>query len=358
MTQPVQDHSTPAVPPINKRRLTQGKIIAAARRIGADRAVLTGLVVIFLALPSVLKGSYLEVAVRVLLFATLGVAWNIMGGFAGLFSFGHAAYFGLGAYVSAYLLVEHGISPWIGMVLGALLAAVYGIVTTWLVVRYKVRGAYFALATFAFAEMLHLISLNVKQIKGTEGLKVPLLSGDSLWMIQFSLNSPKYLYVMLFIFTLAMLVVIQMTRSRLGYRLRAMRDDSESAAAAGVDVRRYSLIAASISAAMTAVVGAFYVQFLFFIDPTLAFDPQVSVQILLPAIVGGVATLWGPLVGAAIVVILGEYLGQLINSPPAALSFLAGRSGLDLVIYGALLVIIIMYAPRGVYGTVARWRKA
>jgi branched-chain amino acid transport system permease protein len=328
------------------------------RRIGRDRLILAVLVVGFLCAPAFLGGSQLQVAVRILVFATLGVAWNVMGGFAGLFSFGHAAFFGLGAYVSAFLLIEHDISPWIGLLAGAAAAAVYGVLMTWLVVRYRLRGAYFALATFAFAEMLHLVSLNMSAINGTEGLRVPILPGESLWMMQFSLNSPKYLYVMLFLFAVSMIVVIQMTRSRLGYRLRAMRDDPESAAAAGIDVQKHALIATAISAALTAVAGAFYVQFLFFVDPPLAFGPQVSVQILLPAIVGGVATIWGPVVGAAVIVVLGELLARLIASPPAALAFLEGRSGLDLVIYGALLVVIIMYAPKGLYGTLARWRNA
>jgi branched-chain amino acid transport system permease protein len=315
------------------------------------------LVVAFLMAPSFLEGSNLQVAVRVLIFATLGVAWNVMSGFAGLFSFGHAAFFGLGAYVSAYLLIEHGISPWIGLLTGAAVAAVYGVLMTGLIVRYRLRGAYFALATFAFAEMLHLISLNMEAINGTEGLRVPIQE-ESLWMMQFPLNSPKYLYVMLFLFAVAMLVVIQVTRSRLGYRIRAMRDDAESAAAAGIDVRRHALIATAISGALTAAVGAFYVQFLFFIDPPLAFGPNVSVQILLPAIVGGVATIWGPVVGGAVIVVVGEFLARLIASPPESLSFLEGRGGLDLAIYGALLIVIIMYAPKGIYGSLARWRDA
>lgn len=327
-------------------------------RIGRDRVILAVLVVGFLIAPTFLQGSNLQVVVRVLIFATLGVAWNVMSGFAGLFSFGHAAFFGLGAYVSAYLLIEHGISPWIGLLAGAAVAAVYGVMMTWLVTRYRLRGAYFALATFAFAEMLHLISLNMDVINGTEGLRVPIVPGGSFWMMQFSLNSPMYLYVMLFLFAVCMLVVIQMTRSRLGYRIKAMRDDPESAAAAGIDVRRHALIATAISGAMTAAVGAFYVQFLFFIDPPLAFGPEVSVEVLLPAIVGGVATIWGPVVGGVVTIILGEFLSRLIASPPEALSFLQGRGGLDLAIYGALLIVIIMFAPKGIYGSLARWRDA
>lgn len=327
-------------------------------RYGKDWGALAAVVVVFAVLSVTLQGADLQVAVRILLFALLGAAWNIMGGFSGLFSFGHAAYFGLGAYASAYLLVEHGVSPWIGLAIGCAVAAAYGVITTWLVVRYQLRGAYFALATFAFAEMLHLVSLNVGAIKGTEGLKVPILTGESWWMMQFSLNSPKYLYLMLILFAAGMLVVIYIAHSPLGLRLRAMRDDPDSAAASGISVTKYSLVSAAISAVLTAAAGAFYVQFLFFIDPPLAFGPEVSVQILLPAIVGGVATVWGPLVGSAVVVILGDSLSTLINDPPASLSWFAGRSGLDLVIYGAILVLIIMYAPRGLYGTVMhRWRS-
>lgn len=336
------------------RRTARPEVTSTWLRDQRNIVILVAVAILFLVLSRVLQGSDLQIAIRILMYATLGVAWNIMGGYSGLFSFGHAAYFGLGAYVSAYLLIEFGISPWLGMMAGGIVAGLYGIATTWLVVRYRLRGAYFALATFAFAEMLHLISLNVKAIRGTEGIKVPILIGESWWMMQFSLNSPKYLYVMLGIFVVSMAVVMNLMRSGVGYRLRAMRDDPDSAAAAAVDVTKHSLISAGTSGAMTAVVGAFYVQFLFFIDPPLAFGPQVSVQILLPAIVGGVATIWGPLVGSAVVVILGELLSNVVHNPPDSLSWLAGRGGLDLVIYGALLVIVIMYAPRGLYGTFLR----
>lgn len=324
------------------------------RFVDRDVLILVGLVVVALVMPFVLTGVQLQLATRVLLFALLGSAWNVMGGFAGQFSFGHAAYYGIGAYATAYLLVNHGISPWVGMALGAVLAAAFGALTGFLAFRYELKGAYFALATFAFAEMLRLTAINLDLVNAAVGFRVPLVEGSSWLLLQFSPDSPNYFYAMLGLLVGGLGVIIALVRSRAGYRIVALREDEDAAKAVGIDTMVHKVCAVAVSAALTALGGAFYFMFVFFIDPTLAFGSGVSVQILLPAIIGGVGTVWGPVVGAAVLVPLAEYSAALVRSPPPVLGFLSGRAGLDLVVYGLVLVVMIRYLPRGLYGTVAR----
>lgn len=309
-------------------------------------------------MPLWLDGSARTIAVRVLISAGVGVAWNVMGGFGGQFSFGHAAYFGIGAYSSAYLLVGHGISPWIGMVVGAVLAAAFGALTGWLSFRYKLRGAYFALSTFAFAEMLRLIVQGQTWLNGTQGLQVPVLSEASFWMMQFSTNSPAYYFIGLGLVVVLIAISIMLVHSRRGMFIIAVREDEEGAEAVGVNATANKVVAVALSGAMTAVMGTFFVQVFFFIDPVLAFSPGESVAILLPAVIGGTGTIWGPVVGALILIPLGEWTAGIVRDPPAFLDVLAGRSGFDLVIFGILLILILLFLPKGVYGSLEhRWRR-
>ena len=322
---------------------------------GIDRNLLalTAIVIVLLPVPLFIStASQQEIVVRLLLFALFGVAWNVMGGFAGQFSFGHAAYFGIGAYASSYLLVRHGVSPWVGMAAGALLAAGFGLLTGFLSFRYRLRGAYFALATFAFAELLHLIAMDLGALNASRGLRVPLAPDASLANFQFAAGSPAYFYILLGLVAGALLVTILLMRSRAGTYILAVRDDEEAAAAAGVNPMRYKLLAVAVSASLTAVAGTFYAQYFFFVDPNLAFGAAVSVQILLPAIVGGVGTIWGPAIGGLLLGAIAQLTQSLVRSPPGPLSFLEGSAGLDLMIYGALLIAIILLLPRGVYGAI------
>ena len=315
--------------------------------------------VLVAALPLVLPPAQEAVAVRVLLFALMGVAWNVMSGFGGMFSFGHAAYFGLGAYADAYLLVVHGVSPWIGMACGALLAAAFGVLTGFLSLRYRLKGAYFALATFAFAEMLHLFAINFEAVKGAAGLNVPLIDGSSLWMLQFPPGSASYFWTILGLTTVAVAVTIVLLSSKLGQYVIAIREDETAASSLGIRVMRCKLVTIAISAATTAVAGAFYTQYYLFVNPDLGFGSAVSIQAILPSVIGGVGTVWGPLIGALILGPLSDVAATLLRNPPEALAFLSGRSGLDVILYAALLVVIVLALPKGVYGTVsARFVRA
>lgn len=327
------------------------------RRIDRDVAVLVVGLAVLVPLPLVLPATQQGVAVRTLLFALMGVGWNVMSGYGGMFSFGHAAYFGIGAYTGVSLLVDHGVSPWIGMLVGAVLAATFGVLTAMVSLRYRLRGAYFALATFAFAQMLLLLVSSLSVFRRTVGYNVPLVSGTSWSKLQFPAGSPWYFWIPLGLLALAVAANLALARSRTGQFVMAARDDEVAAASLGVDVLRYKLVAVAVSAAITAVAGVFYVQYYLYVSPNLGFGSSVSVQAIVPAVIGGIGTLWGPVVGAAIVGPLAESTAALLRNPPAGLSFLTGRSGLDVMLYAALLVVIVLFLPRGVVGTLrSRWR--
>ncbi len=317
-----------------------------------------GLAVVLVPLPLLLPEAQGAVAVRVLIFALMSIGWNIMSGFGGMFSFGHAAYFGLGAYTCAWLLVERGVSPWIGMAAGMVVAAVFAVVIGFLALRYRLRGAYFALATFAFAEMLRLYAENSALVNRASGYHVPILDQESWWYLQFEPGSPKYFWVALGLTVVALVVSVLFLRSKTGRFGVAARDDEEAAASVGIPVMRCKLATMALSAAVTSVAGAFFTQYYLFIDPELAFGSSVSIQAILPAVIGGVATIWGPVLGAAVLGPLTDVTATLLREPPAALAFLQGRSGLDVVVYGVLLVVIVLLLPRGIYGALSgRWRR-
>jgi branched-chain amino acid transport system permease protein len=308
------------------------------------RAVgLAGLAALALAVPPFLSPYSVHTLVLVLYFAFLGTAWNVLGGYAGQFSFGHAAFFGLGAYTSTLLLVRLGVSPWLGLVAGAAVAAAFGTFAGYLSFRYGLRGPYFALVTLAFAEMLRLVAVNWMAVGGPMGILIPLpRAGEALWRLQFPEKLPYY-YLALALLVGALALVRALERSRLGYLFRAVRENEDAAEASGVDTLGVKLLAMALSASLTAVGGTFYAQYFSFIDPGLVFGPAVSVEILLRPIVGGPGTLWGPLLGSAVLTPLAELTRGLIR----------GRPGVDVMVYGALLVVVITFLPGGLAGA---WR--
>lgn len=319
---------------------------------GRHLVVLAVLTVVLAPLPLLLPASTQAVAVRVLIFALMAVGWNIMSGFGGMFSFGHAAYFGLGAYVSVWLLVNLGISPWLGMLAGMAAAAAFAALVGFLALRYRLKGAYFALSTFAFAEMLRLVAINSDFVNRAVGYNVPLRPESSLAFMQFAPGSPVYFWIALALTVAAIAASILFLRSRTGRFAIAVRDDEDAAAAVGVPVMRTKLITIALSAAVTAIAGAFYTQYYFFIDPDVAFGSSVSIQAILPAVIGGVATIWGPAIGALVLGPLNDVTATLLRNPPAALSFLQGRAGLDVIVYALLLILIVLLLPQGVYGAI------
>ncbi|MFW6070015.1 MAG: branched-chain amino acid ABC transporter permease [bacterium] len=308
--------------------------------------------------PLFMSRFLISLGVLVLFWAHLGNAWNLMAGYAGQFSFGHAVFYGIGAYTSTVLLVDYAISPWLGMLAGAALAALFGLVMGYLLFRFGIRGHFFALGTFAIAEMVRLIATETELINGSIGIHVPLVRGDDWLRMQFEDSTINYYYVILGIFVVGVLITIAITRSRLGYYFQAIREDETAAAALGVNVLRYKVIAVMLSGALTAVGGTFFTQYFLFIDPTLAFGVSVSVEILLRPIVGGVGTVWGALVGALLLTPLAEFTRTFVRTPPDILGGIQGRAGVDVMLFGLILIVVVLFLPHGLVGAGrSLWRR-
>ena len=315
---------------------------------------LTAIVIIVVLLVPLLvfdnRGYYLRIATLVLMFAGLGGAWNIIGGFANQISLGHAAFFGVGAYTSTLLLKYFGLSPWIGMMTAAAVAGLMSLIIA--VPTFRLRGHYFALGTIAFAEILRVLFLYFRGItEGPVGLSVPYL-GESFWNLQFFGGRGYYLTAL----AMLLLTVYSSYRvkvGRLGYQLRALRDSHQAAEVVGVDTYRAKLKASLLSAMLTGAWGTFYAQYLYFIDPDTVFGFWTfSVKIAMVVILGGIGTIWGSLLGAAILIPLDEWTTAVFTGNLAAVSRL---------MYGAMLVGLILWQPRGLlYWTaqIARRRTA
>ncbi|MGY6633031.1 MAG: branched-chain amino acid ABC transporter permease [Alkalilacustris sp.] len=296
-----------------------------------------------LAVPLVVTNLFwLNLAITVLLWAALASAWNISGGLAGGLSLGHAAYFGIGAYVSTLLFLRFGISPWLGMWVGAVLAAGIGAGLATLTLR--LRGPFFVLATLAFGIVIHIIAVNWREVtRGAAGLVLPFGGGPQNMMFA---GLGPYWYIGLGLVALCVGTTVAIRRSRLGYYLVALREDEDAARSLGVRVVQCKVIAAAISAALTALAGTFYAAFVQYIDPASTTQFTISVQIALVAIVGGMGTVIGPLLGALVVVPLGEVSRAYLGGGPA------------LMVYGVLLIIIVLAVPRGVAGGVEAMGRA
>lgn len=304
----------------------------------AGLAALGGL----LALPLVVTNLFwLNLAITVLLWAALASAWNISGGLAGGLSLGHAAYFGVGAYVSTILFLRLGISPWLGMWAGAALAAIIGAALATITLR--LRGPFFVLATLAFGIVVHIIAVNWREVtRGAAGLVLPFAGGPQNMLFG---GLVPYWYIGLALVALCVGTTVAIRRSRLGYYLVALREDEDAARALGVRVVRCKVIASAISAALTALAGTFYATFVQYIDPSSTTQFEISVQIALVAIVGGMGTVIGPVLGALMVVPLGELSRAFLGGGPA------------LMLYGLLLIVIVLSAPRGIAGGIDRIAK-
>lgn len=290
-----------------------------------------------LALPAMADASHLNMAILVLMAAQLGVAWNIVGGYAGQISLGHAAFFGLGGYVSTLLLAKFGCSPWIGMPLGGLAAALLSLGFGWSCFRLK--GHYFAMATIAVAELVQIFFTEWDYGGGAVGLYVPMDRQGWLWM-NFATKQPYYwLALALLLVTLAVNLWIE--RSFLGYYLRAIKDEPDAARSVGVDIAHYKQVALSISAFFTAMGGSLYAQKELYIDPGSVLGTALSIKMALVSILGGVGTLLGPVVGAVVLTSVEEFTRILFGG--------TGR-GTDTVIYASLIIAIAVFYPSGVMG--------
>ncbi len=312
---------------------------------------LTALAVLALvSLPSVMGSYAVTLLTLIFFYAYLGQAWNILGGYAGQLSVGHAAFVGVGAYVTAILSLRLELTPWVGMFVGGTAAALLGAVIGYLGFRFGLRGFYFVLLTVAFAEVCRIVVLNTEAAGGAVGLYITFTGNPA----QFQFQDPRaYYYVALALLAGATLVVWRLERSRLGAYLVAIKEDEEAAEALGIDGFRCKLIASVLSAFLTGLGGAFYAFYQFSLQPNTLFGIPLSVEIIIRPIVGGAGTVLGPI------------LGSFILSPLAEISrnYFAqhGWAGAHLIAYGVLLVSVVLFLPQGAYpaarSLLARWRR-
>jgi len=288
-----------------------------------------------------------DVMIRVFLYAMLATAWNVLAGYCGQISLGHAVFFGTGAYTSTLLVTQDWLgawaNPWLGMALGALLAALLSQVIGYPV--FRLRGHYFAIATIAVGEIVQTLVINWDSVGGARGLFVPIKRPDSLANFQFHESKQTYYYIALALLLVALGISRWILRSRTGYYFRAIREDQDAAAALGVPVARYKQRAMAISAALSALGGTFYAQYVFFVDPESVLPLSLSILVCLIAVLGGVGTLWGPLLGAAILVPLGELTRVQLGGTGQAL---------DLLIYGFLIMVVSVIQPGGILALMRR----
>jgi branched-chain amino acid transport system permease protein len=296
-----------------------------------------------LALPAVLGSYGLTIFILIFFYAYLGQAWNIVGGYAGQLSAGHALFVGIGAYTSAMLALTAGITPWIGMLVGGLAAAVAGAVIGFLGFRFGLRGFYFVLLTVAFAEVCRIVALNTPAIGGAEGLYITF-TGDPA-DFQFSDNRAYY-YVALALMLGATALAALLERRRFGIYLSAIREDETASEALGIDAFRYKMLAMVLSSFLTGLGGTFYAYYLFSLQPRTVFGIPLSIEIVLRAIVGGAGTFLGPVLGSFILTPLAEvsraYFGR------------GAWSGVHLIVYGLLLIAVVLFLPQGAYPFLVR----
>lgn len=284
------------------------------------------------------SGVLLTFVMMSLYAALLSQAWNILGGYGGQLSFGHALFFGVGAYAQALGQLNFGINPWLALPVAIALGALVGLAVGGLTFRYGLKGSYFALVTLAFAEVFRILALSASFTGGGVGLMVPLQEGAA--NMQFA-SRRGYIYLLLAFVVLALLVTAWLRHSRFGAYLQAVRDNEDAARAIGVNPLRVKLGGIALSAALMSAAGAFYVQVFQYIDPGIAFGSAVSVEALVGAIVGGMGTLWGPVLGAVALHGLADLTRNLFGELP----------GISMVIYGVVLILIVMFLPRGISGS-------
>ena len=296
-----------------------------------------------LAAPMFLAAHRIHTLIQILLFAYVSYCWNILGGFAGQLSFGHALFMAVGAYTSTLLMLKLGISPWFGMIAGGFLAAALGLFIGFLSFRYGIKGTYFSLVTLAFTEIARIVALNTEQIGGAMGLYIPI-KGNDLWQLKF-IEKSHYYYLMLAFVLLVMAVTAWLERSKTGHRLVAIRENEEAAQALGINLLRYKLFATALSAFLTAFGGTLYAHYVTFIDPNTLLNMNMALEITIYSIVGGIGTLFGPLLGAAFLVPIADTVRASLGKSYA---------GVHLVIYGAVLMAVILFARDGLMGLLKR----
>lgn len=293
------------------------------------------------------SATYLHILILLYLYAYLTTSWNLVGGFAGVLPLGHSAFVGIGAYTSTILYLQYGISPWLGMIVGGILAVVAGLIIGYPTL--KMRGAYFALCTIAFAEGLRVMVENIDKLgpfklNGPRGLQIPPLD---VGFVSFQFNSKiPYYYIILIMLVLVLIFTHIIARSKLGYSLNAGGEEPEAAEALGVNVARCKLIAMVMSSFLTALAGTFYAQLTLFIYPKSVIGLDLSFEIAFIALIGGRGSIAGPVLGALLLRPLSDF---------TRIYFGDKLPGMHLVIFGLALVLVMIFQPRGIQEPLSRF---
>ena len=308
-----------------------------------DWTIRTSLIVLLIlfALPLFIQSQvFFQFIILILWYAYLTTSWNIVGGFAGVLPVGHAMFAGIGAYTSSVLFIHYGLTPWIGMFVGAILASVIGVIIG--APTFKLRGAYFALATIAICEGFRVLLENIQtflvfDINGTRGILLPL-KGHSPIHYQF-LDKRYFYYIILVMLVIILYITYRIAQSKLGYYLMAGGEEKEAAEVLGINVSKCKLIALAISTFFTALGGTFYMQLVHYIYPRGIVSLDLSLEIAFIAIIGGRGRVLGPILGAILLVPAAELTRSYFGG---------GYAGVHLVLYGAVLMLVMLFNPRGI----------
>lgn len=283
--------------------------------------------------------------IMVFIYSILGLAWNLIGGYAGQVSLGNAVYFGLGAYTSTLLLMKAGVNPWLGVIAGAVISSIVSLIVGY--PCFKLGGHYFAIATIAVGEIFQHAWLNWDWAGSAIGLNQPILD-EGLLNFQFHSSKLPYYYIGLSMVGLSLFTTYFVDRSKIGYYFRAIKGDQDAAQSLGISHSKYKAYAMVLSASLTSLAGSFYAQYVLFIDPDSVFPLMLSINMCLMATLGGLGTVWGPVIGAFILIPISEFTRIKLGG---------GGTGIDIMIYGLLIIIICLYQPNGIIGIFQRPQK-
>lgn len=303
-------------------------------------------VAVLLVLPVMLTGRPFELRLLTIIFlyATMGQAWNILGGYAGQTSIGHGLFFGLGAYTSTIAVLSFGLNPWLGGIFAIVVAAGAGVLIGF--PCFRLKSHYFVIATLIVAESAYLLFSEWSFVGAAIGLELPIR--PSSWLnFAFNRNKVPYYYIALAMLLIVTFFIIWMERSKVGHVLKAIRDDEDAARSLGFSPLRYKLIAMAFSSGILGFCGTFYAQYVLLVDPPSVLASSISIIIALIPIFGGIGTVAGPIIGSAVLISISEYSRVYFSG--------SGRN-IDLLIYGALIMIIAAYCPGGVMGLIRSLR--
>jgi branched-chain amino acid transport system permease protein len=305
--------------------------------------LLAAVFVILMLLPLFLDNYALGIFIMIFYWAYVGQSWNVLTGYTGHISLGHALYIGIGAYATTYLAQTIGLTPWIGMFLGGFIAVAIALFLGFLGFRFGLRGVYFVIMTIAFAELARLAVSHIEALGSFTGIFLDF--NPSFYNFQFRGNMPYY-YIALGFMVASLIAVRIIEVSKVGRFIVAIREDEEAAQALGVNTFKYNMIAIAISAFMTSLAGAFYANYIFYLHPNSLFGMSLSIELILRPIVGGLGTLFGPVIGSIILTPLSEISRAYFAK--------GGLEGLHLILYGVLTILVVLFMPKGIVVYVQR----